>query len=1377
MFGGAPNTTREGACAPRNEAVALVITLLMLSVITFLTIAFLAMSQRNKTAVSTSIDLANARAASDAARARATSEIIAQMMAHGDALYYDYMVSTAFNSPSNFYKGEGYDPNNVNYDSFFNSSNLTGTYSPADYAQMMANLWYDPRPPVFVVTNQALPASNDFRFWVDINRNGLFETNGYQLMTNIDGSVSYGFLNGEPEWIGILRNPLYAHSSTNLFIGRYAYLVLPIGKELDFNYIHNFAKGNYRSIGNLNNTSYPGNENDGFARDQGIGSWELNLAGLLDAISPWAYENNNSAYPPYPMAYGPYSYIPPYAAMGSSVSGVVNTGIAFDDAESILHYRYPPTAAYAPFMAPLSSALPANYADYANNFIDIYCVVSPSNAPYNYPESVTNVNSETVQQQKANVTIWAWPGSYQTNQFYDVQDLFDPNKTSTNFAARMIQASLRTNSFDRYTFQRLLSCVGMGSSPEYGVWVYGDQDFTFSPALYGSPMFFEPPSVPVNPSQLRTKVNINYDNTAQITNTKAPFTSMPANLVPWTPLGFFTNAAELLLRSQTFGFANYSTNSSGFITETNFFAHFGVTNIPIYRPNQPGIRYDASVHRMLQLAANIYDATVPTNYTSVPDTNGIVPPPLRHPSVFRPLFGLAYSNTTPIGINIIGYAQVTNPPTASTPTTINQLGQPFYDLPDAMAKLQQGVVNSNVNIWGIPWVVGANKGLPQFYQYSYESSILYERKLMFNRYNNGGLPDTNKPPQYTNQFYCMFVSNTFGLDAWNPYPSNFTGSASTGGGTTCYISNYITIQLTNNYNAGFSNYIINVYPPPGKGFVPFGWTGWGLKNGLNDTGGFVTFFQTNVATLQQSYFSPTLNHFVPFTNVYSSNQFLAVDTNQSSTSTGYPVYNWTLNITNHVVYALFDGTPSSGALLDFVNLGPFGNSVPVQQIVAATNYNPSSPGGTLGLGGSVPNPWTIGKATAFRGSPLSQGMINQINYSSEYNANFYNDINGYGSNTIDKGPVFGASFQPSNVVLQTVEYVANDPMVHYTTDDLEFTNTGQASIVTIPVSLTNLYPVLSNSLGKANTKRYWTWDQSVGPYQYNMLFIDPQMKGATNWDFPTNKFPGVGWLGRVHRGTSWQTVYLKSDNPSGTQSAGINWTNWANSPWLPGEALPETYPTSDWALVDLFTTAPDDNAARGLLSVNQTNDAAWAAVFAGVIAPTNFSTTTVPNNAYGGVQIMPNNNGALGNVQNFTNLVDANSPYGGINALRASYANGIFHKVGDIMGASALTVSNAFLGTNAALVANNPDEIVERIPQQILSLLKVGEPQFVIFAWGQSLKPKGPPYLNAGALNNNIYTNYEITGEVLTRTVCHLVHTNGAKMVVDSFNVESGSGN
>ncbi len=104
-----------------------------------------------------------------------------------------------------------------------------------------------------------------------------------------------------------------------------------------------------------------------------------------------------------------------------------------------------------------------------------------------------------------------------------------------------------------------------------------------------------------------------------------------------------------------------------------------------------------------------------------------------------------------------------------------------------------------------------------------------------------------------------------------------------------------------------------------------------------------------------------------------------------------------------------------------------------------------------------------------------------------------------------------------------------------------------------------------------------------------------------------------------------------------------------------------------------------------------------------------------------------------------------------------------------------MTVASPFVG-NTGIVT---DEMVERIPQQTLGLLKVGLPQFVIYSWGQSLKPKslyqggGPTYLA------NICTNYEITGEYLTRTVCHIKPGDptaaAPQIVVDSFNIEPGN--
>src|SRR6185295_11045704 len=101
----------------------------------------------------------------------------------------------------------------------------------------------------------------------------------------------------------------------------------------------------------------------------------------------------------------------------------------------------------------------------------------------------------------------------------------------------------------------------------------------------------------------------------------------------------------------------------------------------------------------------------------------------------------------------------------------------------------------------------------------------------------------------------------------------------------------------------------------------------------------------------------------------------------------------------------------------------------------------------------------------------------------------------------------------------------------------------------------------------------------------------------------TNKFPNIGWLGRVHRGTPWQTVYLKSQVQK-LQGDTDGWISWA------GRA--DTHPTNDWNLLSLFTTAPNDAASRGLLSVNQTNIAAWSAVLSGVPVFTNAANALLP---------------------------------------------------------------------------------------------------------------------------------------------------------------------
>ena len=50
------------------------------------------------------------------------------------------------------------------------------------------------------------------------------------------------FFVGDPEWIGSLERPEFAHSADNKFVNRYAYIAVPAGNTLDINYIHNQAE-------------------------------------------------------------------------------------------------------------------------------------------------------------------------------------------------------------------------------------------------------------------------------------------------------------------------------------------------------------------------------------------------------------------------------------------------------------------------------------------------------------------------------------------------------------------------------------------------------------------------------------------------------------------------------------------------------------------------------------------------------------------------------------------------------------------------------------------------------------------------------------------------------------------------------------------------------------------------------------------------------------------------------------------------------------------------------------------------------------------------------------------------------------------------------
>jgi hypothetical protein len=257
----------------------------------------------------------------------------------------------------------------------------------------------------------------------------------------------------------------------------------------------------------------------------------------------------------------------------------------------------------------------------------------------------------------------------------------------------------------------------------------------------------------------------------------------------------------------------------------------------------------------------------------------------------------------------------------------------------------------------------------------------------------------------------------------------------------------------------------------------------------------------------------------------------------------------------------------------------------------------------------------------------------------------------------------------------------------------------------------------------------------------------------------------VGWLGRVHRGTPWQTVYLKSFDALGliqvsgtvTNHVGVAaWTNWTGNVNLFDAT--NAAPAQDRLIFDLFTTALNDNASRGTLSVNVSptngNLAAWSAVFSGVVVPTNLSgryTVINPAGFYDATLpqgLWP----ALAQIVMGTN---------GINHTRAIFTNadglaGSFEHVGDILAVPALTEQSPFL-KGLDPVTQIKDELYEWLPQQVMSLLRCpSSPRYVIYCYGQTLKP-APNAIYSGGIGSgayfNLVTNYQVVSEIATRTV------------------------
>jgi hypothetical protein len=91
--------------------------------------------------------------------------------------------------------------------------------------------------------------------------------------------------------------------------------------------------------------------------------------------------------------------------------------------------------------------------------------------------------------------------------------------------------------------------------------------------------------------------------------------------------------------------------------------------------------------------------------------------------------------------------------------------------------------------------------------------------------------------------------------------------------------------------------------------------------------------------------------------------------------------------------------------------------------------------------------------------------------------------------------------------------------------------------------------------------------------------------------------------------------------------------------------------------------------------------------------------------------------------------------------------------LGHVLAAPALSVESPFLNlANDQTRYGLSDVFYEWIPQQVLGLLKEDEPYVVVYAYGQSLRPADRSVVVAPGPFYGLCTNYQITGEVLTKT-------------------------
>ena len=706
-----------------------------------------------------------------------------------------------------------------------------------------------------------------------------------------------------------------------------------------------------------------------------------------------------------------------------------------------------------------------------------------------------------------------------------------------------------------------------------------------------------------------------------------------------SPIGFFTNVATRLLQSQL---------------------GVSLNHIQVYPTNQ----YTPSVHRLLQVTANLYDAITNRPATGYPYL----------PSVFRPVFA---SQPGRIGnqIYISGYLEVID---------TNILSQKMVDLSDPNTHATLKPLDM---VCGIPLVIGAKKGFPNFNKLAMQTQVQVTRRLQFHR----PMDSVYLPVNEIDQMFVMGISNAFGVEAWNSYSTPFPRSLQMVAlpDLTVLVTNLETGKCLDSTSARYLpltttvNVASNTWPgyawfAPQDSFV-MPWTNGSLP-------------YTNHVFLTNSAYQRAGDQFVPVTGLFE----------RTIGATNFYVPHWQVTLKIRLRFALVD----SGRIVDYVNLTADNAFNITDALMTGGQCNdPYTPDGSIG------SMWCTNRLYGGTSDAIpTAGINNQIEASMGHiNADWNSSaptpgmtkaaaislfkgqfIPGYpnASNT------FNTPYQPFRNIYLVTSWQANDPLVHYMLSDLmDLAHTNLVLDRFSPIA-----PQPTDNLGRVNY-RYEPWGGNPGVRSQTTTAVDltvkdPFMLGSDYWDSPPNQLPNLTWLGRVHRGTPWQTIYLKA--PGTDFATWRQWTgnaqlvtNWGGVNGVTWDAF-FTQPTNDWRLASLVISLLNPNDPRTLASADQPGVSAWRALLDGLTVLTNTD---------------------IGQFDPI--IVSSNSPQAAIvaaalDASRNSQPNGTFRSIGDLLAIPELSVASPWLDTNgvAQFDSSMNDEACEAIPSQLLPLLR-----------------------------------------------------------------------